>query len=105
VPSQERDHELMGLALVGALMIAVPLTVRTVSLRTIRRSPKAKPTPWTWTLRAPMMWAGVVLVIDAINQAAGEIALLVGMVALLAFAAKPLINAFAKRRGRRRVLH
>ena len=74
-------------------MIAFPLTVRILSLRAIRRSPKAKPTPWTWTIRAPMMWAGVVLVITAINQTAGGIALLVGMAVLLAFAARMLINA------------
>jgi hypothetical protein len=83
----------MGLAVVGALMIAFSLTVRIVSLRAIRRSPKAKPTPWTWTIRAPMMWVGVVLVITAINQTAGGIAVLVGMAVLLAFAAKLLVNA------------
>jgi hypothetical protein len=93
VPSQERDHGPMGLAITGALMIAFPLTMRIVALRAISRSPKATPTPWTWTLRAPMMWAGVVLVIGAIDQTAGEIALGIGLVVLLAFGAKLLINA------------
>ena len=92
-PSQERDHGPMGLAITGALMIAFPLTMRIMALRVTSRSPKATPIPGTWTLRAPMMWAGVALVIGAISQTAGKIALGIGMVVLLAFGAKLVINA------------
>jgi hypothetical protein len=83
----------MGLAIPGVLLILFPLTVRVVGLRAIRRSPKATPTPWTWVLRSPMMWAGVVLVIGAISDTAGLIAFSIGVVVLLAFVARLLINA------------
>src|SRR5207244_8843647 len=92
-PPQERDHGRMGLAVTGALMIAFPFAMRIVVLRATSRTPNATPIPWTWMLRRPMIWVGVVLVIGAISQTAGEIALGIGMVVLLAFTAKLLINA------------
>jgi hypothetical protein len=39
-----------------------------------------------------MIWVGVVLVLLAVNQTVGTVAATIGMVALLAFAAKMLIN-------------
>jgi len=83
----------MGLAATGVLMILLPLTIRIVAVRSSTRNPTATPTPWTWALRTPMLWAGVVLVILAINHTVGAVALAIGMVVLLSLAAKMVINA------------
>ncbi|HEV7526860.1 MAG TPA: hypothetical protein VGP92_17975 [Acidimicrobiia bacterium] len=75
------------------MLIMFSLGFRIVLLLAIRRSPTATRTSWTWVLRAPTMWVGVVLVIGAVSDTAGAIAFAIGMVVLLARGAKLVINA------------
>jgi len=77
---------------IGLAWILLPLSLRVSAIRSLRRAGRPVERPWTFVLRAPMIWVGAVLVLLAVNQAAGTIAATIGMVALLAFAARMLIN-------------
>jgi O-antigen/teichoic acid export membrane protein len=94
----------MGLIVVGALMIAFPLSVRIAALRAVRRSKRAMARPRSWVLRSPGLWAGVVVVTIGINQTAGSIAFGVGMVVLLVLTVRALVKAPGSiRRGWRHI--